>query len=110
MVSAFDFAQRDQIVWVQLQIRVEVKRSDMMDLYSLAPVATAHTGWLAQEMLVFDPGPVGAAFPPIAPGYSRSMVHSAGRTPAWAWAMPSSLASPRCPIAATSANDSPEEK
>ena len=32
MRSAFDFTQRDQIVWVQLQIRVEVKRSDMMDL------------------------------------------------------------------------------
>ena len=32
MVSASDFTQRDQIVWVQLQIGVEVKRSDMMDL------------------------------------------------------------------------------
>jgi hypothetical protein len=32
MLSASDLTQSDQIVWVQLQIRVEVKRSDMMDL------------------------------------------------------------------------------
>src|SRR5215472_9722482 len=110
MLSASDLTQCDQIVWVQLQIRVEVKRSDMMDLYSLAPVATVHTGWLAQEMLVFDPGPVGAVFPPIAPGYARSMVHAPGRTPSEARAVPASLPGPRRAIAATSANDSPEEK
>jgi hypothetical protein len=110
MVSASDFTQCDQIVWVQLQIRVEVKRSDMMDLYSLARVATAHTGWLAQEMLLFDPGPIGAAFPPIAPGYARSMVHSPGRMPSWVWAVPSSPPGPGRPIAATSANDSPEQQ
>ena len=110
MLSASDFTQRDQIVWVQFQSRVEVKRSDMMDLYSLALVATAHTGWLVQEMLLFDPGPFGAAFPPIAPGYARPMVHSPGGRSSGALAVPSSLPGPRRVIAATSANDSPEEQ
>lgn len=74
MLSPFGFAQRDQILWVKLQIWGEVKRFDMVDLYPLALVTTGHTGWLAQKMLFCDPRPVGASFAPMSPCYSRSMI------------------------------------
>src|SRR6266571_1287836 len=75
MVSAPGFTQRDQIVRVKLQMRVKVEGLDMMDSQPLAFVATGHTSRLAESMLLFHSGPLGASFMPEPPGSFRSMVH-----------------------------------
>ena len=48
MFSAPGLTQRNQVVRVKLQLRVEVEGFDMMDLQPLAFVATGHTNRLAE--------------------------------------------------------------
>jgi hypothetical protein len=74
MFSAPSLTQCNQVVRVKLELRVKVEGFDMMDLHPAAFVATGHTCRLAESMLLFHPGPVGAAFQPKAPGYVRAMV------------------------------------
>lgn len=72
MFSAPGLTEGNQVVRVKLQLRVKVEGFDMMDLHPATFVATGHTARLAESMLLFDPGPLGAAFLPLLPGYVRS--------------------------------------
>jgi hypothetical protein len=42
MISPWDFAERDQIAWVKLQLRIKMEWFDMMDLeYSFVTTGSA---------------------------------------------------------------------
>src|SRR5579885_2097430 len=74
MFSAFSLAQCNQIGRVKLQLRMQMKWLDMMNLHVLC-TTTGYTGWLALKMLFFDTMPLGATGTPVLSGYVRSMIH-----------------------------------
>ena len=82
---ALDFAQRDQVVRVKLQVGMEMEWFDVMDLNAQTCVAAGRTGRFAHKMLLFNPVPFRAPLTPMFPSYLRSMIvpaNSAG--PYWA--------------------------
>jgi hypothetical protein len=60
VVSAFEFAEGNQIVWIEFQVGVEVKWLDVVDLQALPPMTTHSTGWFFCEMSVCYRGPLRA--------------------------------------------------
>ena len=81
MFPALDFAQRDQVVRVKLQVGMQMKWLDVMDLDSQTCMAAGRTGRLAQEVLLFNPVPFRTPLTPMSPSHLRSMIapaHSAG--------------------------------
>jgi len=52
MISPSDFAKRNQIVRIKLQLRIKVEGLDMMDLQSPALMTTHHASGFAREMRV----------------------------------------------------------
>src|SRR5690348_12709945 len=74
MFSVLDLTQRNQVVWIELQLGMQVKRLDVMDLYSLALVAAGRAGRLAQKMRFLHARPLGAAFLAMHPGYGRAVI------------------------------------
>jgi hypothetical protein len=74
MISAFDFTERDQIIWIEFQIGMQMEGSDMVDLYPRTLIATGHTGWFAESMFPFHSGPFGTACLSMPGGYLCSVV------------------------------------
>ncbi len=74
MFSAPGLTQGDQIVRVKLEMRVQVEGLDMMNLQVPTFVATGHARRLAEPMLLFHAGPLGAALLSQPPGCFGSRV------------------------------------
>jgi hypothetical protein len=74
MISTPAFTERNQIVWVKLQLRMKMKRFYMMDLQSPAFVTTGYTSRLTKKMLLLYFRPLRATFMPMPYGYACSMI------------------------------------
>lgn len=59
VISASDLAEGNQVVWIKLQLRIEVKGFDMMNLYARTTVSTGPAGWLLLEVCSFQRRPFG---------------------------------------------------
>jgi len=75
MLLARGLTQRDQVVGVQLQVRMQMERFDMMDLQIPASIPTGHTVGFAQQMRGGHTSPMGTAFMPMPPGDVCAMIH-----------------------------------
>lgn len=59
MLSARGLTQRNQIVWIKLQLGVQVERLDMVDLQMFTPMTAGHARGFAQEVRPFHSRPFG---------------------------------------------------
>jgi hypothetical protein len=60
MLTPWCFTERDQIIWIKFQVRVQMKRLDMMNLQMFALMTTGHARRLTPQVLMRHSRPFGA--------------------------------------------------
>src|SRR5579875_699650 len=62
MISPLEFAESDEIIRIEFQIGMQMKRFDVMDLQPLSSMAAGPAGRLFEKMLVSDGRPLRTTF------------------------------------------------
>jgi hypothetical protein len=83
VIPARKFAQSDQVARIKLQVGVQMKGLDVMDLQALAPMTTGYAGRLVRKMLMRHTRPLRTALMPMFARGFLAVIPSLGqRTPA----------------------------